>query len=268
MVDATILRRIAAKTGLGVNYVSKDEKISILLEKLRDLIPDIVLKGGTAVNRVYLSKLGVSRFSEDIDIDFVANFSLDKKIKYLKDKIRGIEGFNIPNARLLHRTLRFDCYYINELGQKDRIMLEFYLTTTKWRKINEVLVKSPFIETHSVIFKVYSLEDLIARKLIALHNRLEGKDMYDLFYLLDFKVNREGLFEILHDLLAFFKINEKDFKKKLLLQLEKAIGQAIYIRDSTNHFIPRTLRPDWNIFLATLKSKIEKLLAKLILKII
>ena len=57
--------------------------------------------------------------------------------EYLKDKIRGIEGFNIPNARLLHRTLRFDCYYINELGQKDRIMLEFYLTTTKWRKIKK-----------------------------------------------------------------------------------------------------------------------------------
>lgn len=262
MFDTTILRRIAAKTGLGLNYVSKDEKISILLEKLRDLISDIVLKGGTAVNRVYLSKLGVSRFSEAIDIDFVADLSLDKKIKYLKEKIKGIEGFNISDARLLHRTLRFDCYYINELGQKDRIMLEFYIAKTKWRKIDEILVKSPFVEAHPVIFKVYSLEDLIARKLIALHNRLEGKDMYDLFYLLNFKIDKEGLFEILSDLLAFYKIDKNDFREKILLQLEKALRNVTYVGNSTNHFIPRTLRPDWTIFLATLKDKIEKLLAR------
>ena len=44
MADIEILRHLAAKTGLGLNYLSKDERISLLLEQLRDLFPEVVLK--------------------------------------------------------------------------------------------------------------------------------------------------------------------------------------------------------------------------------
>ena len=260
MADLTILRSIAAKTGLGLSYISKDEKISIILEKISTLVPDAILKGGTAINRVYLSKLGVSRFSEDLDLDFVTSLSLDEKIKYLKEKMKHIEGFEVSSSKLLHRTLRFDCYYKNELGQRDRVIIEYYLTTKRWIKIEKILVKSPFVESYPVVFKVYSIEDLIARKLMALHNRLEGKDMYDLFYSLDLKFDKKTLFEILDELIKFYKISKVEFAKKLLVQLERAKGNAIYIGNSTNHFIPHRLRPNWKIFIATLKMKIEKLL--------
>ena len=63
MADPELLRYLAAKSGLGLKYLSKDEKISILLGELRTRFPDVVMKGGTAINRAYLSKSGVSRFS-------------------------------------------------------------------------------------------------------------------------------------------------------------------------------------------------------------
>ncbi len=139
MADIEILRYLASKTGLGLKYLSKDERISIILEQLRDIFPEVILKGGTALNRVYLAKLGVSRFSEDVDLDFVSSNGLNEKISTIKERIGeikdfDIEGlweikdFDIESPRILHRTLRFDCHYINEFGEKDRIRIEFYLS--------------------------------------------------------------------------------------------------------------------------------------------
>ena len=262
MADIEILRYLATKTGLGLNYLSKDEKISIILEQIRDLFPEVVLKGGTALSRVYLAKKGVSRFSEDIDMDFISDKDLNEKIATIKDRVKEIKGFDIEGPRILHRTLRFDCYYMNEFEQRDRVNLEFYLTKTKSLKVEDVLVKSPFIETHPVIFKVYSLEDLMARKFITLYNRMEGKDIYDLFYCLDLEFDRGNLLKALKIMLDFYKVNQASFLNELLLRLKEARKNAYYIGNSTNHFIPRNLRPDWNIFFDTLRLKIERALGE------
>lgn len=262
MADIEILRYLATKTGLGLNYLSKDEKISIVLEQIRDLFPDVVLKGGTALSRVYLAKKGVSRFSEDIDLDFISDKGLNEKISTIKDRVKEIKGFDIEGPRILHRTLRFDCYYVNEFEQRDRVILEFYLTKTKSLKVEDVLVKSPFIETHPVIFKVYSLEDLMARKFITLYNRMEGKDIYDLFYCLDLEFDRGNLLKALKIMLDFYKVNQASFLNEVLLRLKEARKNAYYIGNSTNHFIPRNLRPDWNIFFDTLRLKIERALGE------
>jgi predicted nucleotidyltransferase component of viral defense system len=258
MADIEILRFLAAKTRLGLNYLSKDERISILLEQLRDLFPEVVLKGGTALSRVYLAKMGVNRFSEDIDLDFISNKSLDDKMSIIRDRVKEIKGFDVEGPRVLHRTLRFDCYYLNEFEQRDRVRLEFYLTQTEAIKKEEVLVKSPFIETYPVIFKVYSLEDLMARKFVTLYNRMEGKDIYDLFYCLDLNFDKKNLNKALKLMLGFYKMNQKKFLDELLTRLKEARKNAYYIGNSTNHFIPRNLRPDWKVFIDTLLLKIER----------
>ena len=261
MADPEILRYLSAKTGLGLKYLSKDEKISIALEQLRNLFPDAILKGGTALSRVYLAKNGVSRFSEDIDLDFVSDATLDAKISVIKEKVAKIEGFDIKGPRILHRTLRFDCHYVNEFGDKDQIRIEFYLTRTDFVNIQDTLVKSPLIETHPTIFRVYSLEDLMARKLIALYNRMEGKDIYDLFYCLDLDFNRENLLKTLKIMLDFYRVEEQKFPDELRLRLKRARENSYYIGNSTNHFISRDLRPDWKLFIDTLILKIGRALA-------
>ena len=258
MADPEILRYISTKTGLGLKYLSKDDKISIVLEQLRFLFPEVILKGGTALNRVYLAKFGVSRFSEDIDLDFISDKSLEEKISAIRERVTEIKEFNIEGPKILHRTLRFDCYYMNEFGDKDRIRIEFYLTRTESLKVEDVLVKSPFIETHPTIFRIYSLEDLMARKFIALYNRMEGKDIYDLFYCLDLDFDEEDLFKALSIMLDFYRVDQPGFPDDLLLRLENARENSYYIGNSTNHFIPRNLRPDWKIFIDTLILKTER----------
>lgn len=258
MVDPDILRHISVKTGLGLKYLSKDEKVSIVLEQVRGLFPEVILKGGTALNRAYLARLGVSRFSEDIDLDFISDQGLDEKISAIRERVAEMTDFDVQGPRILHRTLRFDCYYMNEFGDKDRVRIEFYLTRTESLKVEDALVKSPFIETHPTIFRIYSLEDLMARKFIALYNRMEGKDIYDIFYCLDLDFDKGDLLKALDIMLDFYRIDQQGFSDDLRLRLEAAKENSYYIGNCANHFIPKNLRPDWNIFIDTLISKVGR----------
>ncbi len=258
MADPELLRYLAAKSGLGIKYLSKDEKISILLGEIRTRFPDVVMKGDTALNRAYLAKSGACRFSEDIDLDFISKLPLPKKIESITDRMKTIQGFEIDGPHLLHRTIRFDCKYINEFGDRDRIMAEFYLTRTRAVKTLDVLVASPFIETHPTIFTLYSLEDLLARKIIALYNRGEGKDVYDVFYCLEEKIDRTAFDKALTFVKESYKIKTESFPGDLIEKLHELRKNAAYVGNSTNHFIPRNRRPNWRIFIDTLSQNLER----------
>ncbi len=260
MADPEILRYLAAKTGLGLKYLSKEERISILLEQISDLFPEAILKGGTALNRIYLAKLKVNRFSEDVDLDFASDAGLNEKISAIKQRVGKISGFDVEGPRILHRTLRFDCRYANEFGEKDVVWLEFYLTKTQFLSAEKALVKSPFMETHPSLVRTYSLEDLIARKLIALYDRTEGKDIYDIFYSLDLDFDKSKLLKALSVMLEFYKIDSGNFIGGMVPKLREAKKNSAYIGNSTSHFIPRNLRPDWKIFIDTLIMKLEGVL--------
>jgi len=243
MIDLDMLKLQAVKTGLGIKYLSKEEKISILLIQLNEIFPDaVVLKGGTALNRGYLHPIQRGRFSEDIDLDYCKHKSLDDKIKHTKTAMKKINEFNVLPPRILHRTLRFDCLYVNQLDEKDRVQVEFYLSEKKPAKPpQQILLQSQYIPVSATLFPVYSLEDLLGQKLIALYGRKEGKDIYDL----------SNLFIHYHISLEY-----PDFIQELIRKLDEMLSNSYYIGNATNHFIPRNLRPDWNIFIRMLKEKI------------
>ena len=67
------LRRLSAKEELSLNYIAKDEMVSKLLVSLQ-MFENIILKGGTAINRVYIKN---KRFSEDIDFDIVSKVNMN-----------------------------------------------------------------------------------------------------------------------------------------------------------------------------------------------
>lgn len=265
MAELDLIKMRALKAGISINYISKDEKISNILEQLSKIFGDkIILKGGTAINRIYLQEINVARFSEDIDLDFISSKPLAEKIKTIRKNVMLIKDFNVDKGRLLHRTLRFDCAYTNEIKHKDKIRIEFYLSHPKQlavKKPEKVLIKSPFIDSASCLFNTYSLEDLISRKLITLYNRGEGKDVYDLFYSLEMKYDKKKIERSLAVLLKFFHINLNilEFLKDLLKKIERLKENSYYIGNSTNHYIPKELRPEWSIFIGTLEQKIGKL---------
>ena len=267
MADVDMIRIVAAKTGLGMKSISKDEKLSLVIGQLADVLKGefAVLKGGTVLNRVYLPK--VARFSEDIDVDIISKSPVSEKVKAMKRAMKGVKGFEVSEPRMLHRTVRFDCYYTNEFGERDRIRVEFYLGFTKLvaaKKPTGVAISSIFLPSTPSVFRVYSLEDMLARKLVALFSRAEGKDMYDVFHLLDLGFNKRVLKVAIQRMLRFLKLRLSvgEFLEKVVGKVEAAAGNWRYIRDSTNHYIQIDLRPNWVTFIRSLGLKIEALGAR------
>ena len=257
-MDERILKYTAARTGLGLNYVDKEEKISLLLSQLWRIFGEkAILKGGTALNRVYLAKVGAARFSEDIDIDYF-NGNVETSAKEIIDGMRKIKDFNVKGPRILHRTFRFDCYYINTLGNRDRVKVEFYLSRPPYVEAKTEMVKSPFIDSYPTMFRVYSLEDLLAKKIVALYNRMEGKDIYDVFHTFNMAFEMEKFLKALELNTKFYRI-EGDFWDELISRLSQAKKNARQIGNSTNHFIPKTLRPNWEELIESLNFRIEEL---------
>ena len=258
MAEPEQLRRISAATGLGLQFLARDEKLSLALEGLRERMPGVILKGGTALNRVHLAKRGASRFSEDIDLDVVATGKAPGVAAAGRRALAAIGAFEVEGPRRLHDTIRFDCMFTNEFGQRDRIRVEFHLGVTGGPGARDTLVKSPFVESHPTIFLVYGLEELLAMKLLALRNRTEGKDIYDLYHGLDLDHDDVELLGALKGMLGQYHISMDDFWPGLIDKLRKAEGNSRYIGNATNHFIPVRLRPDWGIFIRSLEQKISR----------
>jgi predicted nucleotidyltransferase component of viral defense system len=257
MAEPQALRRLSAVTGLGLQFLARDEKLSLALEALGEMKPGLVLKGGTALNRVHLAKRGASRFSEDIDLDTERKVAVHEVSGAARKLLTGTGVFDVEGPRRLHDTLRFDCLFTNEFGERDRIRVEIHLGAPGGLEREDTLVKSPFVESHPTIFKVYKLEGLLAMKLVALRNRAEGKDMYDVYHALDLGYGRAKLSRSLGGMLRTDHVSLKAFRSGLLDRLKSAEGNSRYIMNATNHFIPVRLRPDWRIFISSLEQKIR-----------
>lgn len=250
MADMDMLRMVALKTGLGIKYVSKEEKISAMLSELSQAFPrgSIVLKGGTALNRLHIRK----RFSEDIDLDTAEDASVIRKC------MERVRGFSVEKPRLMGNVLRYDCYYTSELLEKDRIMVEFnrIKEVKAAEKPRSEVVNSFIFPSGGAALDVYCLEDIVAQKMRALASREDGKDVFDLFYALDLECRRDVL-EKAVAIKGFESVS--GMKSVLVRRLQEMKGRSRYIGNSANHYIPAGLRPDWKAFMDTLATKIGSL---------
>lgn len=232
------LRHIAAKEELSLNYVAKDEMISKILFSLQEE-ENIILKGGTAVNRVFI---GNKRFSEDIDFDILFHGTAKEALPLTKKIITKIKDFTIEQPRIMNQTIRYDLLYTNPLHHKDKIQLEFHIldAATGYKK---QIVNFGFVPFPAALLQVYKKEILIQHKIVCILNRLEGKDFFDLYYLLDLQKEK-------------IKIKKQE-KEAVLKRLTMDKKQIFGVANIINHYIPRQRRPHWETFLEELKEKIE-----------
>lgn len=249
-------RALSAKYGLPLQFVIKEFQVMDLLEKIVTKLPNetIVFKGGTALNRTYTS--GISRFSEDLDFDYIAKKPTKGKIKILGNMMK-IEGYTIEKSRLFRNRLRFDCFFRNEMGKKDVVGAEFNLTFSKViGKVEKRPVVSEISGKTIIGVPVYRLEDMLARKILALHNRTEGKDIFDLANFIQ-KANLKLVMRSLEAILRYEKSKNQsnDVINECVEKLDTINIKEV--KALTNNYIPVPLRPDWDELIATLKLRLE-----------
>jgi len=139
----------------------------------------------------------------------------------------------------MKETIRYDLYYINPLNHKDKIRVEFKIVK-KAENYEKRIVNFGFVPFTTSLINVYDVEELIKHKAAYIVNRLEGKDFFDFYFLLDLEHKKIGL-----------------DREKLLERLNLEERKIKELANTINHYIPRNERPNWILFLEELKDKIR-----------
>jgi predicted nucleotidyltransferase component of viral defense system len=179
----TTLARTSGATGISALNLEKELQLMSLVGKVFDAINDAgfeaALFGGTALNKGYYAEK--QRFSKDLDVDLFVKSLVDAKPK-LERELQKIEGFT---PKLEH-------------SGKDAVVWSFPYGPNPWENVLLETRKAPLserpikVELHSILeyqgipvspvrIPSYSLEYLLARKVIALSRRAIGKDVYDTY---------------------------------------------------------------------------------------
>jgi len=234
------LRRISAREELSLNFAAKDEMISKALLGLQES-DGIILKGGTAINRVYLKN---KRFSEDIDFDLIFKGTPKEALPITKEIIGKLKEFIIAKPRIMKETVRYDIFYINPLSHKDKIRIEFNVIKKAARHSSKI-INYGYVPFDSSLMATYDIDEFIRQKIGCVLGRMEGKDLFDLYHLL--KLNKSSI--------SIQKETKNELIKRITLD-DKSISS---IANSTNHYIPKDSRPKWQMFIQEIKEMIRLL---------
>ncbi len=253
-MDKKEIRRKALEKGLSINYIMKDKEISKIFLILENKINDIFLKGGTGINRVYLEE--TKRFSEDIDFDVYSKENINKvKEDIYKILKKELKDYDVQKPRIMNKTIRYDVLYVNEFENKEKIRLEYRIINKKPKNVDLKIINNGFVSYKACLYYIYTIEELIFQKLFALINRIEGKDIYDIYYLLEQEYNKKELKEIFKQkeqeqiiITAIERLKEFLNKKETLT----------YINNSTNHFISKDKRICFEIMIKNLIIKLKQ----------
>ncbi len=268
MVELREARRIAARTGLGLQYILKEARVFDVWSRLSPLYPSkginhealIICKGGTVLNKVFFR--GVQRFSEDLDHDafFAVSANTNAKIRYLEGLVRPLlNTYKIDKPRMMREVLRFTCSFTNEQGSMDSIFVEFNLEPKGPRGRNMMEAKSELLNVQPVKIQTYRFDLLVAKKIKTLYERSSGKDFYDIYRCLPVIQDWAAVKRATRAVLRAEGIDYNSFKNGILRKLddEQTIRR---LHPSTNPYIPRNLRPDWFRAATEIKNALERVL--------
>ena len=258
-LDLEISKAITTKVGLPLKFVINEFHIFNVLWQVADFATKnnkkLIFKGGTALSKVYLGK--AQRFSEDIDFDL--DEDIEAVMQFSKELAQNIKGYTITEFRKVYKTIQFYCKYNSPLGEKDHVRVDIASKKiiASQAPITEYAT-SEFTNASVSGFYVYTIEDLIARKMNALCDRTEGKDVYDVYMGLSLCSSMaEAIAQMLKS--EDKKETTKEFLQKTIEHVKKADYKKL--RNLTNPFIPIAYRPkNWLEVKNDLVIKLENLI--------
>lgn len=221
MISREQLVSIGKTTGLHLYQQEKDYLLKLFLFTYYRLFDSAVFKGGTCLRYVF----GLNRFSEDLDFNLLISpkkfdLQVDRVVKefrlfgiqtyfikkeLFKDAYTCTIGFQGPLFKGTEQTrnkIRIDA------GRRTGTIL-----TPEWK-----LISSEYPETRER-FLVYVMneQELLSEKICSLQKRHKGRDLYDVWFLLNTGVSIDAS-------LLFKKVKTKTFSPVFPSQRE-------YIRD-------------------------------------
>lgn len=188
MTNIPLNLRLKKKSEKEIAYAQ-----DIIIGELYKFLPNAIIHGGTCIWRCYQG----NRFSEDVDV--YINKDLDK-IEEFFSSLKA-KGFKIIKKRIRENSIYSE--------------LEFNNATTRFEATFQS--KKPFSKRYetseSFFINVYALspENLVLEKVETYLKRKKVRDLYDIYFLLNYVENKEGV---------------RDSLKKLIRNYEKPEDEA------------------------------------------
>ena len=211
MIKSGEIQQKARKIGVRDQQIEKDYILSWILFGISNheqLSKTIVFKGGTVLKKVYFEDY---RFSEDLDFTLFKNETDNKKIiEWFKETFEFVrEEANIPLEIISNNEhedggINFYINYIGPLGGQGSNKKVKVDISRNEQLVFEPVTKSIFtdysdLEEHQLW--CYPLEEILVEKMRSIMQRMQARDFYDIWYLLE-----------IHEMNIDFYVNE--FKEK------------------------------------------------------
>lgn len=236
MIKPGEIQQKARAVGVRDQQIEKDYILSWILfgiAKHEQLLKAIVFKGGTVLKKVYFEDY---RFSEDLDFTLLTSETSNEQIfEWFKDVFEFIkEEANIPleiidNNEHEDGGINFYISYTGPLGgQGNNKRVKVDISRSE-QLVFEPVMKDAFVnytDLEEYQLLCYPLEEILVEKLRSVMQRMQARDFYDIWYLLE-----------VHGMYADFYMNEfetkckskellhTDFPKKLTERLPQYKGR-------------------------------------------
>jgi len=193
MISQAELFRLAQRFGVGERITEKDYVLSWVLIAIAegDLREHVVFKGGTALKKAYFPEY---RFSEDLDFTLPGDLPHDELVGLLGGLLPQLSrrvNLRVELARAdltRHESTDAEVTYVGPLQATGRrLKMDFTRGELLVNPPTEMELKAPYSDyPKAVTLPTYTINEILAEKLCALMGRTEPRDLYDVWWLLEF----------------------------------------------------------------------------------
>jgi uncharacterized protein len=236
MIKPSEIQRKAHEMGVRDQQIEKDYMLSWILQGIAQhdwLSKAIVFKGGTVLKKIYFKDY---RFSEDLDFTLLNSETSNEEIlEWFKETFEYVlEEANIRLAiiddnRHEDGGINFYISYIGPLGgqgsnKKAKVDISRSEKLEFKPVIKNVFLDYSDLKEHQLL--CYALEEVLVEKMRSIMQRMQARDFYDIWYLLE-----------VHEMDVDFYLNEftnkcknkglavADFPRKLIERLPQYKGR-------------------------------------------
>ncbi|MBU4210251.1 nucleotidyl transferase AbiEii/AbiGii toxin family protein [Patescibacteria group bacterium] len=209
MIDKTQLNSLVKKFKINETTVLREYLQVWFLQRLysESKSKNIYFKGGTAIHLIYKAP----RFSEDLD--FTVNMDEKEFLKFIEkffSALSGLEPVSFKQRKVLAGFRFLLTCKSSVVSYPVFINLDFSFREMALKPEKSIIETDFPIIFNSYIYHL-SAEEMLAEKVRAILSRKKGRDIYDLWYLLnlDTKFNREWILKKLE----YYKMKSVDMEE-------------------------------------------------------
>ncbi|MBK9636728.1 MAG: nucleotidyl transferase AbiEii/AbiGii toxin family protein [Bacteroidetes bacterium] len=230
MIKSAEIQQKARAFGVRDQQIEKDYILSWILTGIsqhKDLSKWIAFKGGTVLKKIYFEDY---RFSEDLDFTLlIRELKNEQLFKWFNESFEYVkEATNISleiNDFTEHINDGFNFYisYQGPLGGQSTKKSVKVDISREEQLLFQPILKDAFLGYSDLIghqLLCYTLEEVILEKMRSIMQRMQARDFYDLWYILDqHGMNIDFYLSEFKAKCSIKQINPIDFKKKLMERL-------------------------------------------------